>query len=213
MEIDVKNRLAEHELYVGNFYEAKGNVAGALGRYEVIPKKYEDFSDMDEVFYRMASAFKKVNQEEEAAICLTEIVKGYDTGKFYEDAAKQLRLMGRTVPAVDPQLAKKNGEKRIDENFVPWKFLSDFVEAVGLKGPPDQYEIAKEEVARKKAAELAAQQEAEKSKTGSGGITMTISKTSAGVAEEKISTPGSTDKTQDNGTEKKPEPPENDAQP
>jgi len=144
LEIEVKDRLARQDLVIAKFYGDRGNYVGALGRYQDIREKYKEFTGMDEVLFRMATGFEKALRPEEAAICLTELVKGYPFSKLSEEATMRLEKMGKPIPPVDKVLAAANqANLKPSAPFVPWKFLADFATELGFKGPPDQYVLAK----------------------------------------------------------------------
>jgi outer membrane assembly lipoprotein YfiO len=144
-ENEAKNRLAEQDLMVGEYYREKGNLVGALQRYQDIQEKYKDFYDMDEVLFRTATSYAKVKRSEEAIVFFNEIARGYSFSKFYEEAKRQLIAMGNEVPPIDAELDAKNKAKvKPSDGFPPWNALVDFAKAVTMRGTPDPYnQIAK----------------------------------------------------------------------
>ena len=62
----LKNRLAENELSVGNFYLRKNATASAIKRYKIILEKYQNSSVIPETLYRLSEAFFKTGLNDEA---------------------------------------------------------------------------------------------------------------------------------------------------
>jgi outer membrane protein assembly factor BamD len=167
--VEVQENLAKGDLDRGQFYADRGNNAGALGRWREIPTRYENFSSMDDVYYRMASVLEKSNNPDEAAIYYGKIFSGYPFSKRAEEAKARLIAMGKPVPEVDTKLAALNQARlKPAEGFSPLKPLIDFGKALGFAGPPDRYELAKKtvEAERTKTAEAIAKKTGEEGKTG-----------------------------------------------
>jgi outer membrane protein assembly factor BamD len=154
MEIEAKNRLAQQDLMVMKFYGDKGNYAGALGRSQNIQEKYKDFSEMDEVLFHTGTYFEKAMRPEEAAICFTEIARGYSNSKFFDDAKMKLKWMDKPIPSVDEALVAKNQKLKPSNDFAPWKIFIEVGKGLGLVGPPDKYAETVKTLEEEKAAKL-----------------------------------------------------------
>ena len=163
---DVEENIGQGDLGVGKFYEEKGNLAGARGRYREIIDNYHDFSDMAEILFRMASVLEKSKNPDEAAIYFGKIVSEYPFSKRAEEAKAALVAMGKPVPDVNARLSATNLAKvRQPEGFSPLKPFIDFGKALGFVSPPDRYEDAKKIVDAEKvkvAEEAAKDAESEK---------------------------------------------------
>ncbi len=158
---DVEENIAQGDLGVGKFYEEKGNLAGARGRYKEILDNYPDFSDMAEILFRMASVLEKSKNPDEAAIYFGKIVSEYPFSKRTEEAKAKLIAMGKPLPDVNARLSAANLAKvRQPEGFSPLKPFIDFGKALGFVSPPDRYEEAKKivDAEKVKVAEAAAKE-------------------------------------------------------
>jgi outer membrane assembly lipoprotein YfiO len=163
--LDVQEDLALGDLGVGQFYENdRDNPAGAMQRYKEIADKYPNFSQMDEVFFRMASIMEKNKNLDEAAIDYGKIVSAYP---FSKHAGEAKAALGKPIPEVDAQQAAAN-QARIKpaEGFSPLKPFIEFGKALGFVAPPDIYAQAKKEKEEKAKTALA---EAAKAGGGQGG--------------------------------------------
>jgi len=192
---EAKDRLARHDLMIGQFYEDTENYPGALGRYSEIPEKYPNFSNMDEVLFRMAASFEKAKRPEEAAVCLAQIVKGHSYSKYFKEAKMRLNAMEKPVPETDEALAKKNQDNRPpSKSFAPWTPFIDFVEATGLKPLPDRYDLAVKEADKIAAIEAKPAPAAPANNTAGSEklITVVIDKDASGNTTTKVesSNPG-----------------------
>lgn len=148
---DVEENIALGDLGVGRFYEDKGNLAGARGRYKEIMDNYPDFSDMAEILFRYASILEKAKIPDESAIYLGKIVSEYPFSKRSEEAKGKLAAMGKPLPAVNAKLSAANLAKvKQPEGFAPWKPFIDFGKALGFISPPDMYEDAKKTIEAEK---------------------------------------------------------------
>jgi outer membrane assembly lipoprotein YfiO len=159
---DVEETLALGDLGVGRFYEERGNMAGARGRYKEILDSYPEYSDMGEILFRLATVLEKAKNSDEAAIYLTRIVGEYPFSKRSEDAKAKLSAMGKPLPTVNAKLSAENLAKvRQPESFSPLKPFIDFGKALGFVPTPDRYEDAKKtiEAEKIKAAEAASKKE------------------------------------------------------
>lgn len=180
--LDVQETLARGDLGVGRFYEERGNLAGARGRYNEIVEKYPTFSMMDEVLMHQASVMEKSNNPDEAAIYYGKIVSGWPFSKYADQAKSRLNSLGKPIPEVDTQLAAENKARvKPDEGFSPLKPFIDFGKALGFVAPPDVYAEAVKTVEEEKARTAQA-------KAGAAGsdiqIETTIRKSATGETEE-----------------------------
>jgi outer membrane assembly lipoprotein YfiO len=196
---EIQEVLAKGDLGVGQFYDAKGNYAGAKGRYQHIFDNYRNFSGMDEDLFLLASVLEKSNNPDEAAIYYGKIASAYPFSKRFEEAKERLKLLGKPVPPVDTQSAALNQSKlKPEEGFSPLKPFIDFGKALGFVGTPDRYELAKKTVEDEKAKSIQAAEAAAKS--GEGGtngilIETTIRKNASGETRDSTVLTGGSDPT------------------
>jgi outer membrane assembly lipoprotein YfiO len=158
---DVEENLAMGDYGVGKFYEERGNLGGARGRYKEITESYPDYSDIAEVLFRLGGILEKTNNPDEAAIYYGKIVSEYPFSKRSEEAKAKLSALGKPLPLVNTKLAAQNQAKiKPAEGFSPLKPFIDFGKALGFSSPPDRYEEAKKiiEAEKIKVAEAASKQ-------------------------------------------------------
>jgi outer membrane protein assembly factor BamD len=228
----VEENLALSDLGVGEQYAVKGNLKGAQGRYQNIVDEYKEFSALDEVYFRLGSIWQKVyvaqkgvkgNTEEavkaikeatdkaaeEAALNYAKIAKGYPFSKHYEEAQVQLKMLGKSVPSVDTQLAALNQSRiKPEEGFSPMKPLIDFGKALGFVGTPDIYKETYKTVEAAKIqnanAQLAAAKAGEDGQPGDDiQIERTIVKTGEGETQDAQSVGTNPSESSQSGSEKK----------
>jgi tetratricopeptide (TPR) repeat protein len=188
LKIEVEENLALGDLGVGQFYVEKANYAGARGRFQEIVKEYHSFSGLDDVYFRLAGILEKSNNPDEAAIYYSKIAVGYPFSKFFEEAKNRLKLLGKTVPSVDTQLAALNQSRiKRDDGFSPLKPFIEFGKALGFVGSTDQYAEAKKTIAAEKikSAEAVAAKGAEGSPTADDiQIETVLRKDASGVTRD-----------------------------
>jgi len=197
----VQENLALGDLGVGDQYAHGKNYLGAEGRYKGITEGYLHFSKMDEVYFKLAQTYQKMERTDEAARYLGLIVGGYPFSKYSDVAKEELQKMGKPIPAVNAELAAQNQSLvKPAAPFSPLRPFIDFAEAIGFKGPPDRYEEAKRivEANRAEAATAAAGQEGVK--PGDVLINATITK---GPDDKAVVNPNGTQQKTDKKDDKK----------
>jgi outer membrane assembly lipoprotein YfiO len=187
--LEVQENLALGNLGVGQFYEGKGNLAGAKQRYQEILDKQSSFSQLDEVLFRTARILEVAKNPDEAARDYQKIVSAYPFSKHVDDAKARLQALGKPVPQVDMQLAAANQARvKPAEGFSPLKPFIEFGKALGFVAPPDIYQQAKKEREEEKAKTAAAEARKEGGEQpGTGGdiqIRSTIYKSANGETRD-----------------------------
>jgi outer membrane protein assembly factor BamD len=179
---EVRETLAQRDFGIGQFYSERGSYLGAISRFNEIPEKYPDFSQMDQAYFQLALALENIQQSEAAAAMYAKIAAGFPFSKHFEESKARLEAMGKEIPAVDEALAAANQAKlKPQEGFSPLRPLADFAEALGFKGSPDRYEAAKKEV---ETARAAAAQQAQAS--GDVLIEATLTKDASGNTQQSV---------------------------
>jgi outer membrane protein assembly factor BamD len=209
--LEVQENLALGNLGVGQYYENdRGNLAGAIQRYKEIPDKSPNFSQMDEVLFRIASIMEIAKNPDEAAINYGKIASAYPFSKHVEEAKARLTALGKPIPGVDTQQAAAN-QARIKpaEGFSPLKPFIEFGKALGFVAPPDIYAQAlkeKEEKAKTALAE-AAKAGGEQGKSGSDiQIQSIIRKSATGETRDTTVLGSASTEAEQGSAEKKKEP-------
>ncbi len=160
----VEDVLARGDYGVGRFYAERGNVLGAIGRYQEIVEKYPDYAERDVVLYNLGRIYERSRSEqdhEKAKEYYGEIAKGFPFSRHYLEARERLGALGAEVPEVDTEMASRHrANLKEPEGFSPLKPLVDFGKALGFVPPPDQYEVAQKarEAENARSAERAAAQ-------------------------------------------------------
>ena len=192
----VEDNLARGDYGIGKFYETKGNLAGARGRYQDIVDQFKNYEEMDSVLFSLGEIYGKSNDPrnlEQSAAYYESITKGYPFSKYYAEAKTRLISLGKEIPPVDTEMAAANQARlKPDAGFSPLKPFVDFGKALGFVGPPDQYEVAQKTVEAEKAknAELAAAKEGE---SGAAGGDIQIETEIRKSASAEAQDPGSVD--------------------
>lgn len=71
--VEARSRLIQHELYVADFYEKRGHLAGAAGRLEVVVSKYPG-PDEANILFRLHDLYLKLSDPVRAKGALERIV-------------------------------------------------------------------------------------------------------------------------------------------
>jgi outer membrane assembly lipoprotein YfiO len=184
---DVEESLARGDFGVGRFYEERGNLAGAKGRYKEIADSYPDYTDIGEIYYRLGGILEKTNTPDEAAIYYGKVVSEYPFSKRSEESKTKMSALGKQVPLVNKKLAAQNEAKiKPGEGFSPLKPFIDFGKALGFVSPPDRYEEAKRiiEAEKAKVAEAAGKPDETKQPADDIQIETIIRKSSSGKSSD-----------------------------
>ena len=198
LKVAVEDNLARGDLGVGEFYLRRGNLLGALQRFQSVTENYKNFEDMGTVLYRIGELYDRLSAQThdpdvaakaaaDAASWYEKVAEGYPFSDHYGDVKKRLKEMGREIPEVNEALAAANqANVRPSEGFSPLKPLIDFGKALGFIAPPDQYEVARKTIEEEKA------QAAAKAGTGAGEdiqIETEIRKSASGEPGDGTSAP------------------------
>ncbi len=185
---EVQENLAQSDYGIGQFYAQRGNFLGAKSRFQEIVDSYPNYSAMDEAYYQLAQASEKIHNPEEAATYYSKIAAGFPFSKHFDEAKDRLKSLGKPIPEVDTQLAAANQAKlKPEEGFSPLKPFINFAEALGFKGQPDRYVLAKKTVEEQKAEGAVAQSQTAPAEGGKASddilITTTLSKDPSGKTQ------------------------------
>ncbi len=70
---EARQKLAQHEMYVADFYERRGHLAGAVGRLETLVQKYPG-QDEATILFRLHDLYLKLSDPDHAKGALERIV-------------------------------------------------------------------------------------------------------------------------------------------
>lgn len=90
LEVFLKRRLAERELYIGRFYYKKKNFKGALTRFRVILKEYPKAGITDETLFYIGKSYVRLGEKNLARDAFTTLIKNYPESPFARSAGKSL---------------------------------------------------------------------------------------------------------------------------
>ena len=207
----VEDNLARGDYGIGKFYEDKGNLAGARGRYQDIVDQFKNYEEMDAVLFSLGEIYGKSNDPkllEQSAEYYESITKGFPFSKYYGEAKTRLISLGKEIPPVDTEMAAANQARlKPDAGFSPLKPFVDFGKALGFVGPADQYEVAQKAIEAEKAknAELAAAKEGENGQELGGDIQIEteIRKSASGDTQDTGNIASGSGNSKQEGGEKK----------
>jgi outer membrane protein assembly factor BamD len=83
-----RRRMAEHEVYVADFYRRTEKYRAAAGRYEVVLREYADSGLADQALYRLAGCYSKLRDQEKANQFSEQLRREYPQSRFVRDLDK-----------------------------------------------------------------------------------------------------------------------------
>jgi outer membrane protein assembly factor BamD len=96
--VEVKRRLADHELYVASFYASRDRWPAVVTRLTTVAKSYENVGYEEQVYFGLYDAFRKLKDEAKARDALQTYVE-----KYPEDpGVKRARAVLAEAPAPAP---------------------------------------------------------------------------------------------------------------
>lgn len=88
-----RRQLADHEWYVAEFYAKRGHWAGAAGRLDGLVKKYPGSAREPEALYRLAEAYRHIDERARAQQALQELILRHPESPRRADAERLLAQM------------------------------------------------------------------------------------------------------------------------
>lgn len=88
-----RNRLAEHEFYVGHFYQRTGKYQPAINRLQAIPARYPDFADLDQVYFYLGQAYMKNGERQQAIAAFNSLLREFPQSRHVRDAQKSIATL------------------------------------------------------------------------------------------------------------------------
>jgi len=86
--VAVRRRLAEHELYVADFYRRTERYRAAAGRYELVLRDYADSGYTDRVLFDLGGCYSKLRDQEKADQFYDQLRREYPQSRFVRDLDK-----------------------------------------------------------------------------------------------------------------------------
>jgi len=100
---ETRHTLARAEFMAGYFYQrTRRAYRAAIARYETILAEYPDYSETDEVLYRMGECLMAQGRRAEALPQLSRLVETYPESGFVGEAKKLIELIASSPPVPPP---------------------------------------------------------------------------------------------------------------
>jgi outer membrane protein assembly factor BamD len=96
MIADCEERLAAHELSIGELYYKSKALKASISRLTEILTDYPSFSRLDQVYFYLADSYYLSNKVEEAVPFFTKLVTDFPKSEMAEKAQERLALINKT---------------------------------------------------------------------------------------------------------------------
>lgn len=83
-----RRRLAEHELYIADFYRRTEKYRAAAGRYELVLRDYADSGYADQALFELGGCYRKLREQEKADRFYDQLRREYPQSRFVKDLEK-----------------------------------------------------------------------------------------------------------------------------
>lgn len=83
-----RRRIAEHELYVADFYLRTKKYRAAVARYELVLSDYADSGYADQVLYQLTACYRMLRDQEKADQFSDQLRREYPQSRFVKDLDK-----------------------------------------------------------------------------------------------------------------------------
>lgn len=84
----VRRRMAEHELYVADFYRRTGKYRAAAGRYELVLRDFPDSGLADQALFRLGECYGRLREQEKADRFYEQLRREYPQSRFIKELDK-----------------------------------------------------------------------------------------------------------------------------
>lgn len=99
---EVRERLAQHQLYVAEFYIKRESPHGAMNRLLILVNQYPDSSVAGDALFLLAQAYAWQKDITAAASALTRLLESYGDNDYAQEAQEWLEANGLTDVAPMP---------------------------------------------------------------------------------------------------------------
>ena len=90
---EAKDRLAEWNLGVANFYLSIRNYPGAENRYRELLKEDPEFTRKDSLYFHLAELLEKTRRQAEALPYYERLLKEFEKSEYLEEAARRIERL------------------------------------------------------------------------------------------------------------------------
>ncbi len=127
-----RQRLAEKELYVGDFYFKRAEYSAAVNRYDTVLTEYAGIGLDDEALYYKGEALWRLEQREASAQTFRRLVREFPESAYAPPAASRLG-----IPLVKPVRPKVEDARPWGERVRGWwnEFVRSLFDTPILKEP------------------------------------------------------------------------------
>jgi len=92
-----RDKLAEREFYIGNFYLHKEDYHAAIVRFNNILTDYNDTSVAEKTLYHLGIAYRSSSKEDKAKEALQNLLTIYPESRYKEDASQLLAKLNSNL--------------------------------------------------------------------------------------------------------------------
>jgi outer membrane protein assembly factor BamD len=86
--IVARRRIAEHELYVADFYRRTGKYQAAAGRYEVVLRDFADLGYADRALFELGGCYRELRDDEKAERFYDQLRREYPQSRYLKDISR-----------------------------------------------------------------------------------------------------------------------------
>jgi outer membrane protein assembly factor BamD len=83
-----RRRIAEHEMYVADFYRRTEKYRAAAARYELVLRDFADSGFADQVLYELGGCYRKLSEQDKADQFYEQLRREYPQSRFVRDLDK-----------------------------------------------------------------------------------------------------------------------------
>lgn len=149
----VQENLATGIYQVGKFYHDRKNYAAAEDRFREVVQRYPEFSGIDDIYYYLGDSIEKSSTERAPeSVAWYQKAATHPEGAHYSDSVDKLQKLGASVPEPAPvQVAQSVAPADHTSFFL--RPIKSVLEAVGITGGEDPYELARRTAEERAAAD------------------------------------------------------------
>jgi outer membrane protein assembly factor BamD len=85
--IECEKALANHEIYIADFYTSHEHYEAAIGRLKTVYEKYPDSGLADKALYKLATIYKKINSPAEYRQTIELLQQSYPDSKYSKEVS------------------------------------------------------------------------------------------------------------------------------